>query len=191
MTQKYSGRRGGRINAIVAAVFPQMCKTLMVWACLICLLVAPPASIAAEKDHPGLKDGLYAEMETTKGTILLELFYKRTPLTVTNFAALVNGKMDTDVRQGQKFYDGLTFHRVIADFMIQGEILRETAPAAPVTGSRMSFIPSFATMAPAFSPWQIPVREQMAASFLLPIRPHPGWISSIRCLAVWSKGRRS
>ncbi|HCY85229.1 MAG TPA: peptidylprolyl isomerase [Desulfobacteraceae bacterium] len=131
MTQKNSARRSGRINAIVAEMFPYILKTLMGWACLVCLLVAPPASIAAEKDHLDLKEGLYAEMETGRGTILLELFYKRTPLTVTNFAALAKGTMDTDVRQGQKFYDGLTFHRVIPDFMIQGGDPRGNGTGGP------------------------------------------------------------
>ncbi len=67
-----------------------------------------------------LKDGLYAEFDTSKGTILLELYYDKTPLTVSNFVGLAEGKMDTKERQGLKFYDGLKFHRVIKDFMIQG-----------------------------------------------------------------------
>lgn len=64
------------------------------------------------------KDGVYAAMETTRGTIFLELFYKDTPLTVTNFVGLAEGTLDA--AKGKKFYDGLNFHRVIADFMIQG-----------------------------------------------------------------------
>ena len=64
------------------------------------------------------KDGVFAIMETSKGSIVLELFYKQTPLTVTNFVGLAEGTLDA--HKGKKFYDGLTFHRVIADFMIQG-----------------------------------------------------------------------
>lgn len=64
------------------------------------------------------KDGLFAIMETSKGQIVLELFYKKTPLTVTNFVGLAEGTLDA--AKGKPFYDGLTFHRVIADFMIQG-----------------------------------------------------------------------
>ena len=64
------------------------------------------------------KDGLFAIMETSKGPIVLELFYKKTPLTVTNFVGLAEGTLDA--AKGKHFYDGLTFHRVIADFMIQG-----------------------------------------------------------------------
>ena len=64
------------------------------------------------------KDGVFAIMETSKGPIILELFYEKTPLTVTNFVGLAEGTLD--VTKGKNFYDGLTFHRVIADFMIQG-----------------------------------------------------------------------
>lgn len=65
-----------------------------------------------------MKDGLYAKMSTNKGDILLQLFYDKTPLTVINFAGLAEGKLGP--RKGTPFYDGLIFHRVIADFMIQG-----------------------------------------------------------------------
>lgn len=64
------------------------------------------------------KEGVFAVMETSKGTIYLDLFYKKTPLTVTNFVGLAEGTLDA--HKGKNFYDGLTFHRVIADFMIQG-----------------------------------------------------------------------
>ena len=64
------------------------------------------------------KDGVFAIMQTSKGSIVLELFYEKTPLTVTNFVGLAEGTLDAF--KGKKFYDGLTFHRVINDFMIQG-----------------------------------------------------------------------
>ena len=64
------------------------------------------------------KDGIFAIMKTGKGTIVLELYYKKTPLTVCNFIGLAEGTLD--VTKGKPFYDGLTFHRVIKDFMIQG-----------------------------------------------------------------------
>lgn len=64
------------------------------------------------------KDGVFAIMKTSKGSIVLELFYKKTPLTVTNFVGLAEGTLNA--ANGKPFYDGLKFHRVISDFMIQG-----------------------------------------------------------------------
>ena len=68
-----------------------------------------------------MEDGLYAKFETGKGEILLKLFHQETPRTVGNFVGLVEGTRENSERkQGQPYYDGLVFHRVIADFMIQG-----------------------------------------------------------------------
>jgi cyclophilin family peptidyl-prolyl cis-trans isomerase len=64
------------------------------------------------------KEGIFAVLETAKGDIVLELFYDRTPLTVTNFVGLAEGTLD--ITKEKPFYNGLKFHRVIADFMIQG-----------------------------------------------------------------------
>ena len=72
-----------------------------------------------------LADGLYAKMQTSKGEIVLRLFYKRAPLTVSNFVGLAEGSKEwKDPVNGKarktRYYDGLSFHRVIKDFMIQG-----------------------------------------------------------------------
>ena len=64
------------------------------------------------------KEGVFAVLTTEKGEIVLELYYKKTPMTVTNFVGLAEGTLDA--AKGKHYYDGLKFHRVIADFMIQG-----------------------------------------------------------------------
>jgi peptidylprolyl isomerase len=78
---------------------------------------------ACTKKHANLADGLYAEIETAKGTITVQLDPEHAPITVANFVSLIEGTNPfvSDVKRKNKpFYDGLTFHRVIADFMIQG-----------------------------------------------------------------------
>jgi peptidyl-prolyl cis-trans isomerase A (cyclophilin A) len=66
-----------------------------------------------------LSDGLYANIQTNRGDIWVRLFYEQAPLTVTNFVGLAEGTLERASKSGA-FYDGLTFHRVIDNFMIQG-----------------------------------------------------------------------
>lgn len=75
------------------------------------------------------KEGVFAVISTDKGEIGIELFYKDTPMTVTNFVGLAEGKFDA--AKGKPFYDGLKFHRVIADFMIQGGDPQGTGAGGP------------------------------------------------------------
>ena len=79
-----------------------------------------------------MKDGLYAKFHTSKGEILVNLEYQKTPGTVGNFIGLAEGNLENDVKpQGTPYYDGLKFHRVIADFMIQGGCPQGTGVGGP------------------------------------------------------------
>ena len=79
-----------------------------------------------------MQDGLYAKFNTSKGEILVALEFKKTPGTVGNFVALAEGNLENSVKsQGQKYYDGLKFHRVIPDFMIQGGCPQGTGTGNP------------------------------------------------------------
>ncbi|MFK7971956.1 MAG: peptidylprolyl isomerase, partial [Bacteroidia bacterium] len=66
-------------------------------------------------------DGLYAKIASTKGDILLFLDHKTAPLTVSNFVGLAEGSIENNFRgKGEPYFDGLTFHRVVPGFVIQG-----------------------------------------------------------------------
>ena len=79
-----------------------------------------------------MENGIYAKFNTSKGSILVKLAHDLAPGTVGNFVALAEGNMENKVKpQGQKFYDGLTFHRVIPDFMIQGGCPKGTGTGDP------------------------------------------------------------
>ncbi|UTC67434.1 MULTISPECIES: peptidylprolyl isomerase [unclassified Treponema] len=98
---------------------------IMIISAMFMILVAGTAaaiiitnSNSEKGDKKMSEDGLYAVIDTDRGAIVLKLFYNETPLTVCNFVGLAEGTLDA--AKGKPFYDGLIFHRVIADFMIQG-----------------------------------------------------------------------
>jgi len=86
-----------------------------------------------ESKHSNLKSGLYAEIQTNKGDILLKLEYLKTPITVANFVSLAEGNNDYVSKEfkNKKFYNGITFHRVISDFMIQTGDPTKTGSGGP------------------------------------------------------------
>ena len=94
----------------------------------ICTLFGLLLTLILLSGEPGmakstLKDGLYAKFITSKGEIVCLLEYQKTPLTVANFVGLAEGTKELGggaKMKGDRYYDGLKFHRVIADFMIQG-----------------------------------------------------------------------
>ena len=89
---------------------------------IILRLIALTVIIGCKTQHPDLESGLYANIQTSKGSILLKLAYDKAPITVANFVSLSEGKNSkvSEEFRSKKYYNGIRFHRVIADFMIQG-----------------------------------------------------------------------
>lgn len=89
---------------------------------ILIVLLLVSTLYSCKKEYNNLPDGLYAKIQTSKGDIFLELDYKRAPITVANFVTLAEGNNDfvtNEHLKGRPFYDGLKFHRVINEFMIQ------------------------------------------------------------------------
>lgn len=79
-----------------------------------------------------MENGIYAKFNTSKGDIILRLTHDKTPGTVGNFIGLAEGKFSNQAKKdGEPYYDGLTFHRVIPDFMIQGGCPQGTGTGDP------------------------------------------------------------
>lgn len=79
-----------------------------------------------------MDNGIYAKFHTNKGNILVKLTHDKTPGTVGNFVALAEGQLENKVKpMGTAYYDGLKFHRVIADFMVQGGCPQGTGVGGP------------------------------------------------------------
>ena len=95
---------------------------------VVCLLLAVPLVLAAPQqappNAPAREPGLYATLDTSMGKIVIRLFEEESPKTVASFVALATGQKGWQestgaVVRGKPFYDGIIFHRVIPNFMIQ------------------------------------------------------------------------
>lgn len=100
---------------------------------LVVLIVMLSLSSCKSTKYSDLDDGLYADVQTDKGDIVLRLEYEKVPITVANFVSLAEGNnayVDEKFK-GKPFYDGLKFHRVVKDFVIQGGDPRGNGSGGP------------------------------------------------------------
>lgn len=86
------------------------------------LFIAFAIMVGCASQYPDLDNGLYADIETSKGSIIVSLAHDKTPITVANFVSLAEGENEfvSEEFKGKKYYEGITFHRVMDNFMIQG-----------------------------------------------------------------------
>jgi len=114
------------------------------------LCIALPAAICFLEAEPqkakSTRPGLYAVFDTSKGTFVCELFERKTPLTVANFVALTEGTKEWLNPKGdmvkRPYYNGVIFHRVIKNFMIQGGDITGTGSFKPVLPFKDEIVPS-------------------------------------------------
>ena len=99
---------------------------------ILCLVFITSLT-SCKAQYPDLEDGMYAEFVTNKGVMVAKLEYKKTPITVANFVSLAEGTntMVDSTYKEKKFYNGLTFHRVMNKFMIQGGDPLATGSGSP------------------------------------------------------------
>ncbi len=94
----------------------------MKYAYAFIILVLISLTSCKSSKYTDLADGIYADIQTNRGDIIVRLEHEKTPVTVANFIALAEGTNPfvSDEYKEKKYYNGVTFHRVIQDFMIQG-----------------------------------------------------------------------
>jgi len=101
-----------------------MIKKIVLAAAAVALTSCTPIykKMNVDKEtYQSLNDGLYANLQTSKGNMIVKFEDKKAPVTVANFVGLAEGKIDNTAKEkGVPYYDGTIFHRVIKDFMIQG-----------------------------------------------------------------------
>lgn len=98
------------------------------------LLTATLAFVSCKSSkHADLGDGIFADIQTNKGEIVVKLEYEKTPITVASFVSLAEGNSPfvSDDYKGKKYFDSIVFHRVIKDFMIQGGDPTGTGSGSP------------------------------------------------------------
>ena len=100
---------------------------------LLALTVALALTSCKTGKHADLGDGIFADIQTNKGDIVVKLEHDKTPITVASFVSLAEGNSPfvSEEYKGEKYYDGLIFHRVMKDFMIQGGDPTGTGTGSP------------------------------------------------------------
>ena len=112
-----------------------------------------------------MENGIYAKFNTSRGIVLVKLTHDLTPGTVGNFVGLAEGQLENSARpMGKPYYDGLKFHRVIPDFMIQGGCPQGQGTGGPGYNFDDEFHPSLKHESQVFYLWLMLDLELMVLS---------------------------
>ena len=99
---------------------------------LLILLVSCSKETQVIKEYLSAQDdGLYGSIKVNENYIFFELYYQETPLTVSNFVGLATGAFGENIERKENYFDGLTFHRVVENFVIQGGDPEGTGSGGP------------------------------------------------------------
>ena len=131
-----------------------------------------------------MEHGIYAKFNTSKGAIVVKLTHDLTPGTVGNFVGLAEGQLENTAKpMGTPYYDGLKFHRVIPDFMIQGGCPQGIGSGGPGYSFDDEFHPSLKHDKPGV--WPIRVRQATVLNFLSRMFRRIGWTTNTLFLDMW------
>ena len=141
------------------------------------------SSLAVFSQKAKMTNGVYAIFVTSKGKIYCQLEYEKTPMTVGNFVALAEGDLEKDtIKYSKPYYNGMKFHRVIADFMIQGGCPLGNGTGDPGYKFPDEINDELNIVDLEFFPWQTLDLIPTGVSSSSLIKLHPGWMVNIRFL---------
>lgn len=152
-----------------------MKKTLLLFSSFLILMMGCKSS-----QYTHLGDGLFADIKTTKGDIIVKLEHEKTPVTVANFISLAEGTNPfvSEEYKDKKYFDGIIFHRVMADFMIQGGDPTGTGTGNPGYRFKDEFVDSLKHDRPGVLSMANGGPKTNGSQFFITLKPTP-WLDGV------------